>query len=231
MEPQTIRSVLGRNPWFAGLGGDLQDDIVRLGRERRVRDAVIFAVGDEPNGLFAVLAGEVRSSHSASDGRLGLLMVARAGSWFGETSMFDGRLRYSEALAVGRVELLCLSPRAFREIIDESAERYGAFVRLLCDHHRLAMDHIASLGALPVRARVAQRLLFFARSGRTPDRSDNVVTLSQEQLASTVGVSRQTLNGVLRRLEEADVLSLGYGRITLRNRAELERLVETAAAV
>ena len=55
------------------------------------------------------LSGNVRISHTSVDGRLALLLIANAGSWFGETSVFDGHRRYSDALAVGPCELLHLN--------------------------------------------------------------------------------------------------------------------------
>jgi CRP/FNR family cyclic AMP-dependent transcriptional regulator len=228
MDREAINSVLERNSWFASLPAELREGIGRVGHVRRVKDAMIYAVGDEANGLFAVLSGKVRISHSSSNGRLALLLVATPGSWFGETSMLDGRQRYSDALAIGRTSLLHLNPAAFREIAHSSPEHYSAFVRLLCDHHRLAMDHITGSGRLPVRSRVAQRLLFFASSMPAPDKPGSVVNLSQDQLASAVGVSRQTLSAVLQRFKDQGIVSLKYRSIELKNRNVLLRYARGA---
>lgn len=217
-------SKLIRKAWFAGLPTDLRAAIVQHGQVRVVKDSIVYAVGDPPNGLFAVLSGTVQISFTSSTGKPTLLIVARLGDWFGETSFFDRGTRYSDALALGRVSLLHLDERAFLAITRDRPERYAAFVRLLCEHHRLAMDHIASLGALPVAARLAQRLLFFAKND-AENAPCRIVRFSQEQLASTVGVSRQALSAHLKNLEQQHLIEIGYREIRLRNVPALARLV------
>ena len=229
MDAARATRILDRNPWFAGLPRALAKAILRSGRISRVKDAVVFAVGDEPNGLFAVLSGRVHISHSAFDGRLALLLLADAGTWFGETSVLDGGPRYSDALAVGSCELLHLDMGEFRRLSQQHVSHYAAFARLLCDHHRLAMDHIAGLGALPVAVRLAQRLLFFARPSDDGRGRDQAVPLTQEQLASVVGVSRQALSGHLKEFERRGIIALGYRTITLHRRTVLQQMVNDAA--
>jgi CRP/FNR family cyclic AMP-dependent transcriptional regulator len=229
MDAARATRILDHNPWFAALPRALANAILRVAKIRRVKDAVVFAVGDEPNGLFAVLSGCVHISHSASDGRLALLLVADAGTWFGETSVLDGGPRYSDALAVGPCELLHLDMAEFRRLSQQQVAHYAAFAKLLCNHHRLAMDHIAGLGALPVAVRLAQRLLFFARPSTDGRRGDEAVPLSQEQLASVVGVSRQALSAHLKDLERRGIIALGYRTIILRRRMVLQQMVNAAA--
>jgi len=225
MDEKAVTEILARDPWFAGLSPALARDVVRLARVRRVNSAMLFAVGDEPNGLFGVLAGEVRLSHSESNGRIGLLLVCRAGSWFGETSLFDGRPRFLDAFAVGPCDLLYLSASAFQQLTRESSSNYQAFVRLQCDHYRLALNHIVSFGELPVFLRVVQRLLFFSLGQNESGEPTNVVQLSQEDFASMVGISRQALNVHLKDLERKGIISLGYGTIKLNRRDMLEELM------
>ena len=226
MEKSSARRVLVRNRWFAGVPGTLASEILRLGEIRHVKDRPLFSIGDEASGLFAVLSGQVRISHAAPDGQIALLFVVKPGSWFGETSLLDDGCRNSEALAVGPVELLHLSKTHFRRLTNDNMRCYAAFVRLLCEHHRLAMDHLASLGALPSSARLAQRLLFLAASQEGAETRSIVIHLSQAELASAVGISRQALNSQLKKLEGLGVISLGYRTIEIRKRQILQRMLQ-----
>jgi CRP-like cAMP-binding protein len=205
----------------------LAREILRLGRIRRIKDQPLFAMGDESNGLYGVLSGEVRISHAFRDGGAGLLFVANAGTWFGETSLLDDRARNSDAVAIGQVELLFLSKGHFRTLTRNVAY-YPAFVRLLCEHHRLAMDHLANLGALPSFARLAQRLLFFGQSQDGSDSHRRLVHVSQEKLASAIGISRQALNAQLQKLASRGVISLGYATIEVRNPSALAQILNRA---
>lgn len=228
MDKRTAAQILRGNSWFAGLAQDLADNILSLGRIRRAKNELLFAVGDEPNGLFAVLSGEVHNSQTSAQGGRGLLLVATAGSWFGEISLFDGLPRFSEAFAIGRCDILHLSVSDFRKLAGESTSHFAAFVRLLCEHHRLAMTHIASLTSMPVQARVAQRLIFYAEAQREPGKQASIIRLSQEELASVVGISRQALNVRLKRLERDGVLSLSYASVRVHDFGALQRLIKQA---
>jgi len=228
MDKRTAAQILRGNSWFAGLAQDLADNILSLGRIQQAKNELLFAAGDEPNGLFAVLSGEVHNSQTSAQGGRGLLLVATAGSGFGEISLFDGLPRFSEAFAVGRCDILRLSVSDFRKLADESTSHFAAFVHLLCEHHRLAMTHIASLRSMPVQARVAQRLIFYAAAQREPGKQASIIRLSQEELASVVGISRQALNVHLKRLERDGVLSLSYASVRVHDFGALQRLIKQA---
>ena len=226
MNEKTLRHVLSRSEWFASLPRLLADAVVKEGRLRRVKDAPVYLTGDAPNGLFAVLSGAVRIAQHSDDGRVAHLNTVNPGAWFGESSMLDGEPRFSDAVAVGDVRLLQLGPDAFHRLTANDTAAFAAFTRLLCMHYRTAMSHIVSSATAPAMTRLAQRLLFFARSeGRARPGSRAVeFRLSQQNLASTVGVSRQTLNGLLKELEEQGLIEVGYARIVLKRPAAVARL-------
>ena len=75
MDKRTAARVLRGNSWFAGLARDLADMIVAVGRIRPAKNTLLFAAGDEPNGLFAVLSGDVHISQTSAQGGHGLSIV------------------------------------------------------------------------------------------------------------------------------------------------------------
>ena len=68
------------------------------------------------------------------------------------------------------------------------------------------------------RERMISRLLLMSGEGRA-------VPLSQATLAEMVGVTRKAVNGWLGELERRGLVALGYGRIEVRDRAGLERML------
>lgn len=227
--PQAVREVLERNPWFRGLPPTLAAGIVAEGLVRRLTDQVVYAAGDPPNGLFALIAGEIRVIQTTSEGRSALLMIASPGAWFGETAMIDGQPRSSDAVAIGEATVLQLSLPAFRRLTADSGEHMGAFARLVCEQYRRAMDYIVTTADLPLPVRLAQRLVGLAHGhGRREDGGVRIaLRLPQETLADTVGVSRQTLNKLLKAMERQGLVAVGYGAITIRDSAGLEALARS----
>jgi CRP-like cAMP-binding protein len=226
---ETVREVLARNPWFRALPGALAAGILEQGMVRTLIDEVVYAAGDPPNGLFALISGEIRVIQTTAQGRSALLMIASPGVWFGEAAMIDGLPRTSDALAVGRARVLQLSPAVFRRLTAENSNHYAAFARLVCEQYRKAMDYIVTTADLPLPVRLAQRLVGLAQAhGRREGEAVVIgLRLSQESLAETVGVSRQTLNRTLKGLEAQGLISVGYGALTIRDPAGLEALARS----
>lgn len=229
MNEKALRHALARSDWYAELPTTLAEGIVKEGRILRLRDRPVYLAGDPPNGLFLVLAGEVRVVQNAGDGGQALLGTTNPGTWFGESSMLDGRPRFSDALAVGDTKLLQIGNAAFRKLTAGNVEHYAAFTRLLCDHYRTAMTHIVTTATQPAMTRLAQRLLYFAdaEAKANPGRRARGFRLAQRDLATTVGVSRQTLNGLLKEIEAQGLIEIGYARITLKKPAAIERLASS----
>jgi len=223
-----MRHMLSRSEWFGSLPASLAEAILMEGRLKRAKNQPIYLTGDQPNGLFAVLSGEVRITQHSDDGRIVHLNTVTPGGWFGESSMLDDGPRFSDAFAAGDTRLFCIGTDAFKRLTRADRETYVWFTRLLCEHYRIAISHIVSSATLPVRTRLAQRLLYFARlEGQSRPGSRHVeFHLSQESLASTVGISRQTLNGLLKSLEAEGLIKTGYGRIMLIRPAAIAKLAQ-----
>ena len=60
MNKTVLKAVLGRNKWFAGLPPELADGILRLGRVRRLNDALIYSASDCADGMIALISGQIR---------------------------------------------------------------------------------------------------------------------------------------------------------------------------
>jgi CRP/FNR family transcriptional regulator, cyclic AMP receptor protein len=223
---EAVREVLAGNPWFRALPDALAEAILTQGLIRRLTDEIVYAAGDPPNGFFALISGEIRVIQTTAEGRSALLMIARPGVWFGEAAMIDGLPRSSDAIAIGRAIVLQIDPRVFRRLTLDNSQHYEAFARLVCEQYRKAMDYIVTTMSLPLPVRLAQRLVGLAHShGR--ENGDGMIIdlhLSQEVLAETVGVSRQSLNRALKALEAKGMVSVGYSALTIRDAGALETL-------
>jgi CRP-like cAMP-binding protein len=77
---------------------------------------------------------------------------------------------------------------------------------------------------VPVEARVARRLQDVAGHYATEESDAVVVPLTQEDLATLAGTSRESVNRILGRLQSDGVLELSRGAIRLLDIAALTRL-------
>ena len=74
--------------------------------------------GDPGTGMMLVVAGQVRISVFAPDGREVVLSIIRPGQVFGEMALLDGGERSANATALGECELLAIDRRDFLPFLE-----------------------------------------------------------------------------------------------------------------
>lgn len=226
MNKSVVRAVLRKNKWFAGLPPVLADSILRLGRVRTVNGSLIYSATDSRGGLVALISGQVRLTSFSRSGNPSFLLITSPGSWIGVTSALDGRPYGYDAFAIGKSVLFHLSQERFDALVGESNEHYAAFVRMVCDHLRVSIQNLIIVRNRRPLHRLAQELRRLAeRHGRQTKKGLVIdLRLSQEDLAVMIGVGRQTINRLLKSLEQDGIATTKYTSVTIHDLAAIERL-------
>lgn len=226
MNKTALKSVLGRNHWFAGLPPALAEGILDAGRLRRLRSTMIYSAHDSADGIVALISGQVRISRVTSSGQPSFLIVASPGSWIGMSSALDSRPHGYDAFAVGNTVIFQLSQERMKALIGDRIDYYSAFVMLMCDHYRVAIDYlIAQRSRRPLQILAHELLRLADRHGRRTTEGILIdLRLSQEDLAVMIGVGRQTINRLLKSLEQDGVASVNYASVTIQNLEALQRI-------
>lgn len=210
------QALLDADGWFGGLPDQRRRLLLDHARTRTLETGtLIYAIGDPPNGLWAVLEGQVRLKGYPAPGLEFLALILRPGTWFGEVSTLDDGPRPHDAVAFGTTRVLHVPMVVFHRLAAQAPALYRDLGLLVCQHQRVALDFIAQTVALPLEIRLAKLL-----TNRTHDLGD-VLSIRQEDLAVMLSVSRQTLNRRLGLLAKAGLVKLTYGRIELLDRAGL----------
>ncbi|WP_182911969.1 Crp/Fnr family transcriptional regulator [Sphingomonas cavernae] len=207
---------LERDPWFASLEAPLRARILARVRLRSfAQDGRIYRIGDPPDGLHAVVEGDVRLVAYPAPGRQILNMILRPGNWFGEVSVLDGGPRPHDAIAIRPTLVASLSPPDIDALAAEAPGFYRHVGTLSCRHQRASLRFIGAL----LTASPEDRILALARTAASPG-DDGVATLrmTQEDMAGLVGLSRQHLNTLLGQMERGGRITRGYGVIRVLDR-------------
>lgn len=193
-----------------------------LPRLRRPAGTVIYQRGDAVGGVYFVEAGLVAFSRLSRDGRRVTLAYAPPGLHFGEVELLSGTPRDTDAVVVVDCRLRVLPPERFHALFEGSPW----FARNLCRFsNRIRQWQSDSRGndlLSPLPVRLARTLIELLQYRREPS---GALRLSQDELASTVGSSRQSVNRHLRSWQQAGWLRIGYGEIRVQ---DLEALVVLA---
>lgn len=230
LRPRGYRALLRTGRWFAALPDDLQARLLDAAvMKRAAAGEHVTTRGDDPSGLFAVVDGTVRIAGQSDAGREILHMVVEPPSWFGELAVIDDLPRNQHAIADVDSELLHV-PRRAVEVILDAEPRYWRHIALLLAHKfRLAVLALEDVAQVPPRIRLARRLALMIDGYGDHTHPRRTVELRQEQLAHMLGVSRQTINQILKDLEAQGLIKLAYGEIEILDAAGLRALGEVAA--
>ena len=158
-------------------------------RTRFARNEQVFAEGDPATELYVVESGRVSISSRATDGRESMVALMESGDLFGEMGLFDGLGRSAGARALESASLLSVPYPAVRACFDDQPQLLWDVVGFLSRRLRVTDSSLADAMLLDVPARTAKRLLELAG-----DDDEFVLPLTQEELASLVGASRERVN-------------------------------------
>jgi CRP-like cAMP-binding protein len=174
------------------------------------RDAVIFGQDDHGDALYIIESGRVKVVLYGDSGREMILTLFRAGDFFGEMSLLDGQPRSANVIAVEDARVLMLSREDFVKHLEQSP---GTALNILAEMSmrlRRADDIIGNLALLDVYGRLARVLIDLAhREGTTIDEGRLIRERpTQQDLASMIGTSRETVSRVLSEFQRRGFVSM-----------------------
>jgi CRP/FNR family cyclic AMP-dependent transcriptional regulator len=214
---------LHQDAWFRGISRDLRDALLRDGHVRAFKaGAMIYAAGDEPAGLYAVLSGEVRLLYYSLEGKYAFYYVGLPSFWFGALSELDGLERFSDAIARSDTVLFHVGHGVVRRLLATQPRFCWEFTQTICRDLRNTLKMLAETKAMPPRAKTAQVLATLVLTRQT--NAEGPLPLTQEQLAAMADVTRQTMSKILQQFERRKLIRRHYGRITVLDANRLARI-------
>jgi CRP/FNR family transcriptional regulator, cyclic AMP receptor protein len=203
------------------------------GEGRRVRfrrGQALFTEGDLADRVFVIERGWVLITSIASGGREIVLGLRGPGEVIGDLSALDGAPRSATALAAGQVEATVATVAVLIRVLSDAVAAME-LLRVLASRLRDADRKRLEFAALDTLGRVAWRLHELSeRFGKdTADGIEVELPLSQEQLASWCGASREATVKALATLRTLGCISTGRRSVLIRDLDALGRHAQGAA--
>jgi len=198
-------------PWFASLPLELQEQVrASVYATEGAKAEVMLPAGTAVQGWHAVLSGLVMlRSPTAARQRASAFIGIPDGEWFGEGSAMKPEPRKYDVVALRPTQLMCLPLHLFSTLRDTSL----AFNQFLVQHMNLRLGQAMTIiEAGRMRSPEHRVALYLSRIFW---RSTRRLNLTQEEIGQLAGLSRQTVNRVLRSLEAAGIVSLDFGRVAI----------------
>lgn len=217
--------MLERSPLFRGLSSEILARIAALAVQRSYPSGeVVFLQGDPGDALYGVVTGRIRISAGASDGREIFLNIMESGDTFGEIALLDGGLRTAAATAIVPSELVSIRREHFLAVLEREPRLALELLRLCGERLRWTSGQAEDAALLHAPARLAKRLVSLGQLHGERTNDGIALRISQEELASFLGLSRQIVNQYLQGWLAQGWVSLGRGVVTVCNEGALKEI-------
>lgn len=184
--------------------------------------------GDEHDHVIVVLAGWAKVTSTTPDGHEVVLAVRGPGDLVCESAALGRRVRSATVVALAQVHGLLVPAERFTAFLDAHPRSWrlisDTFVRRLDDADRRVRARASASGA----RRLATLLLQLAEESERhfPAGPDGSVAigppLSQEELGSWVGASRETVARAMKDWRRQGLVRTGWRKVTVVDRTGLE---------
>lgn len=212
------RAALTKSPLFQALQPDEIDAVIaQIAVRRSPRGSMILRRGDASPGALVIMLGRVRISTTSEDGREVTLGVLGPGDVLGEMSLLDGEEVSADAVALEDCTLLLIERGRFMRLLRSSSDLCVRLMGVLCKRLRRSNAALEDMALLGLPARLGRLLLRLATDYGTklPQGTRIEVKLSQKDISTIVGGSREKVNRQLRQWEDEGAIGRDSGRIVV----------------
>lgn len=218
MDASARRQALTRTQIFQSLQPEELDAVLARAAVRRiVRGEVIRRRGDPGTGMVVIVSGRVRISLVSEDGREVTLTMLGPGEVLGEMTLLDGGECSADATAQEDCVLLTIERTQFLRLLRSNADLCLHLLTVLFQRLRRANAALEDMALLDLPTRLGRLLLRLSGDyGVAAPRGTRIeVKLSQKDLSSLAGASREKVNRQLRQWEEDGIIGKDAGRLLI----------------
>lgn len=207
------------------------EDIQRLCSSIRTQSLekgeVLFRKGSKGTVLYIIKKGRIKIVLPSRSGDEVILAIFSETDFFGEMALLDGIPRSADAVALEASELFILSRSDFLTFLMDNRNAIQSILASLSMRLRKTDDHLEDTCFLNISGRFAKKLIELAETYNPEDDGPLSIDLdlTQSELASMIGATRESVNKELRRLREKGLITTMGNRIQIINLERLQRRI------
>jgi CRP-like cAMP-binding protein len=214
---------------FEALDDEKLDDVARTLQRRDFAAGVTLFHQDMPGMmLYMIEKGCVRVFSLGRTGQELTFEIFGPKEVFGELSILDDKHHTATAITVLPSVIWLMPKSALDELLHSQPASALAMIRILVKRIRSRAQYTEAMTFQDVQGRVAYALTNLAeRFGVDTDQGLEIdIPLTQVDLGSIIGVTRESVNKALATLRAQDMVSLDGSRLFVLNMAGLQKMIQ-----
>lgn len=154
---------------------------------------ILYYEGDQPQGLYLVIEGAIRTYKLAEDGRELMMNFYKSDEYLGVHPVLLDEA-YSETAEAMEDSAICLLPKdAVIGLVNKYPDVSVRFIKILANNIREKEDQLLELAYNSVRKRMAQTLVRLSQQWTDPTQ----FKISRDELAAMAGMATETVSRTL----------------------------------
>ncbi|MDD5711278.1 MAG: Crp/Fnr family transcriptional regulator [Smithellaceae bacterium] len=188
---------------------------------------VLFRRGEEGTAFYIIVTGKIKIVRQSSLGEEVVLAILKNGDFLGEMSLLDGLPRSADAVALEETNLYVLSRTEFFSFVINNESAIKSILSSLSVRLRKADDFLEDSSFLNLSSRLLKRIVDLAELYCQDEVKKGRVSFSmtQSEIASMIGATRESVNKEFRNLREKGLLSTAGKTITVHDIDKIKKLV------
>jgi len=185
--------------------------------------AVLFVEKQPSKGIYVVCRGQVKVSISSSEGKTMILRLAGSGDILGLSAAFLGSAHEDKAEVISPCQIAFVRREDFLRLVMQNPALYQNTIRQLTSQYEAACQQLRTVGlSLSVLERLARLLLDWSAEAQPTESGTKIkMSLTHEEIAECIGVTREAVSRALREFKERRLVTV-QGATLVIQRAELE---------
>ncbi len=191
--------------------------------------AELFPAGVPGDECYRVETGSLKVSVISKNGMERTLSIVGTNSVLGELSLLDRQPRSATVTALTDCRLKYISRAEFERFASKMPTIYEHLTRLLASMVRHTDSSVAAGSFLSNSGRLAWAFLKLAHEFGNDEEPDRIVIrlkLSQSEIGSLAGISREHVNRILNKWIRQRILSRANSRYTILSKPQLEQIAQ-----
>jgi CRP/FNR family cyclic AMP-dependent transcriptional regulator len=192
----------------------------------------VYRRGEAGDEMCIVIQGGVKVSSLSVDGKEIIFDLLSEGDFFGELSVLDGSPRAATVTTLVPTVLVVLEREFFLAFLEKNPGAAIRLLHLLARRLRAADTFLEEVLFYDSETRLAKRLVALKKIyGKAVGGAVQAeFKVSQQDIASMVGITRESVNKHLKKWERLGILNLGQGHLVIRDAALLQKMADESGS-
>ncbi|MFC1513916.1 Crp/Fnr family transcriptional regulator [candidate division KSB1 bacterium] len=210
VDKKYMEDLVSKDSFFHHLDNETIEYLFYVGKIRHhERNGVIFLESEEAHHFYLILEGHIKISRLDQSGKEVIIAILTPGNFFGDMGILDGMPRSTDAISESKSSVLMIRDEDFYKLIEKKPQVTIELLKELAHRIRNSDSQIKGLSLLNASGKVASAILRWAQDqGVAYGETIEIKGVpKQEEMASYVGLTRETFNRVLKDFEKHGFIS------------------------